>query len=99
MGLDPLVLPMRGVVTIMNDSYSQLDGQSLSINHREVEELIEMDSLLLSMQSVGNIMEDSPTELHMQQETVIDLNVAIRVTQRIYRLARSAYDIMSVLTG
>ncbi|XP_017152619.1 uncharacterized protein LOC108162405 [Drosophila miranda] len=91
--MDPLVIPMRSLVHIVNDSYAQLGS------HQEAEALLDVAPILLPMRSVLHIMSDSSPELHAEQRTVVDANVAVRATRWIYGLARSTYDIMSVLAG
>ncbi|EDW39749.1 GL14598 [Drosophila persimilis] len=93
--MDPLVISMRSLVHIVNDSYAQLGSH----REAEAEALLDVAPILLPMRSVLHIMSDSSPELHAEQRTVVDANVAVRATRWIYGLARSTYDIMSVLAG
>ncbi|BFF95337.1 uncharacterized protein DMAD_12758 [Drosophila madeirensis] len=91
--MDPLVPAIQNLATIMHDSYSEQD-----INQPERETVLDAESLLLPIRSVMTIMRDSSPEVHGEQQTVVDVNVVVRITQCIYRLARTPYDIISVLT-
>ncbi|XP_034125823.1 uncharacterized protein LOC117582294 [Drosophila guanche] len=91
--MDPLVPAIQNLATIMHDSYSEPD-----INQPETATVLDAESFLLPMRSVMTIMSDFSPEVLGEQETVVDVNVVVRITQCIYRLARTTYDIMSVLT-